>query len=376
MMRRTVVAVVAASVCLLAVLAGTAGAATVTPVAGGLDSPRGLAFLPNGQLVVAEAGHGGCQSFDACFGLTGQVSVVNLATGTHTPLVSGLFSQWDPEGGALGLGGLSTQGGRLLGIMGVAPQVVSNLVSQGVGCGQTDCSAVLAAGASEAGALLKFSQGGTFKSIANVGAVDYQFTADNPGGAMFGPDVDSNPYGLLALPSGTYVADAGSNVLDWVSNNGSVSILHRFPVPNPEPGNFPKDAVPTCVASVGGHLVVADLAGRVWEVSGGSATILSDQSSGPKPNHYTDCAADGAGNVYVVSIFKGFPPSPGTGSIVKVAPDGTVSTLPGTATLSFPNKIVVGPSGTLYVSVGSVCTTVAVPNLCGGLAGGIVKITP
>lgn len=373
MVRRTVVAVVAASVCLLAVLAGTAGAATVTPVAGGLDSPRGLAFLPNGQLVVAEAGHGGCQSFDACFGLTGQVSVVDLATGTHTPLVSGLFSQWDPEGGALGLGGLSTQGGRLLGIMGVAPQVVSNLVSQGAGCGQPDCSAVLAAGASEAGALLKFSQGGTFKSIANVGAVDYQFTADNPGGDTFGHEVDSNPYGLLALPSGTYVADAGSNVLDWVGNNGSVSILHRFPVPNPhELDFFPSDAVPTCVASVGGHLVVADLAGRIWRVSGGSATILSDSGV----DHYTGCAADGAGNVYVVSIFKGFPPSPGTGSIVKLAPDGTVSTLPGTDTLSFPNKIVVGPGGALYVSVGSVCTTVAVPNLCGGLSGGIVKVTP
>jgi hypothetical protein len=372
MLRRTVVAVVAASVCLLAVLVGSAGAATVTPVAGGLDSPRGLAFLPNGQLVVAEAGHGGCQSFDACLGLTGQVSVVNVATGAHTPLVSGLFSQWDPEGGAVGLGGLSTQGGRLLGIMGLAPQVVSNLSSAGVGCGLPDCSAVLAAGAREAGALLKFSQGGTFKSIANVGAVDYQFTADNPGGDMFGHEVDSNPYGLLALPSGTYVADAGSNVLDSVTNNGNISILQRFVVPKP-PEPFPTDAVPTCVASAGGHLVVADLAGRIWQVAGGNATLLADQSG----DHYTGCAADAAGNVYAVSLFNGGGfPTPGTGSIVKVDPSGAVSTLPGTDTLFFPNMIAIGPHGSLYVSVGSVCTNVAQPNPCGGMAGGIVKITP
>jgi sugar lactone lactonase YvrE len=147
--------------------------------------------------------------------------------------------------------------------------------------------------------------------------------------------------------------------------------VHRFPVPNP-PEPFPTDAVPTCVASVGGHLIVADLAGRIWQVSDGNATILGDQNG----DHYTGCAGDAAGNVYVVSIFKGLFPNPGTGSIVKVDASGAVTTLSGTDTLFFPNMIAIGPSGALYVSVGSVCTTVAQPNPCGGFTGGIVKITP
>jgi glucose/arabinose dehydrogenase len=43
---------------------GIGGAVTITPVASGLDNPRGMAFGPNGALYVAEAGEGGS---DFCF---------------------------------------------------------------------------------------------------------------------------------------------------------------------------------------------------------------------------------------------------------------------------------------------------------------------
>lgn len=374
-MKRLGFALAVASVCVLGLFAGSAAAATVTPVASGLDSPRGVAFLPNGMLVVSEAGHGGdvCVPDGPCFGLTSQVSQVNPTTGAHTPLVSGLFSLFDPEGGALGVDDVATQGGRLLGIEGVFPQTF-----QGVSCNQlpnppADCPQVLAAAQTEAGALLKFTPGGTFKSVANVGAVDYQFTVDNPGGTTYGEEQDSNPYGLFPMPGGTYVADAGSNVISWASNNGSVSIVHRFPVPDPaEP--FPTDAVPTCVAPQRNHLVVADLAGRIWSYAGGSASIISGQTASILTNnHYTGCAADGAGDVYVVSMFSGPFPNPGTGSILEVDSNGNVSTV--VSGLVFPNKLAVDPGGALYVSVGSVCTT-APPNPCGAASGGLVKVTP
>jgi sugar lactone lactonase YvrE len=157
--------------------------------------------------------------------------------------------------------------------------------------------------------------------------------------------------------------------LDWVGNNGKVSVVYRFPIPSPME-LFPTDAVPTCVASAGGQLTVADLAGRIWHVSGGNATLISDQGG----NHYTGCAADGAGNVYVVSMFSGLFPNPGTGSIVKVSASGTVSTLSNTNHLVFPNGIAVGEFGTLYVSVNSVCG--ATPGACGPLTGGVVRVTP
>lgn len=369
-MRKLVSLVLFACVVALVVVAGAG--ASVTSVTSGLDSPRGLAFLPNGTLTVAEAGHGGDVCLGGggppCLGTSGQISTINLATGSHSPLVSGLFSLLDPEGGALGPSGLSSQGGRLLAMMGVNPQAL-----EGASCsGQpSDCPAVLATARAEAGQLLKVTPSGSWKALAGVGAFDFDFTADNPGDGEFGTEIDANPYGVLAFPSGTFVADAGANTLDWVGNNGDITILHRFPVPNP-PQLFPTDAVPTCIAQGAGRLIVGDLAGRIWSVNGSNATLLSGQQA---MRHFTGCAADDAGNVYLVSMFAGVFPNPGTGSVVRLAANssGSVSTV--ASNLLFSNGIAVGPDGQLYVSVGSICP--ATPGgACGPATGGVVKITP
>jgi hypothetical protein len=92
----------------------------------------------NGTLTVAEAGHGGDVCFPGghCVGASGQISTINLATGTHTPLVSGLFSALDPEGGAIGVDGLSAQGGRLLAIMGIFPQALDGATCTGQRAGR------------------------------------------------------------------------------------------------------------------------------------------------------------------------------------------------------------------------------------------------
>jgi hypothetical protein len=387
-MRNLVLALGAVGVLAFGVFAGAANAATVAPVASGLDSPRGLAFLPNGTLAVAEAGHGGdvCFLNGPCVGTSGQISVISRATGSHTPLVSGLFSAREPEGGSIGVDGLSSRGGRLLAIMGAFPQAFD-----GASCaGQpADCPQVLATARAQAGQLLGVRASGKVKAIAGVGASDYQWTVDHH--SIYGGEIDANPYGLLALPDGTYVADAGSNTLDWVGNNGDISVLDRFPDPNP-PEPFPTDAVPTCIAaSSDGQLYVGDLAGRIWAVAGGSdeqdnqdgddanddgkslrepARLVSGQSG----NHYTGCAADRSGNVYFVSMFAGLFPNPGTGSIVELTADGTVSAL-ATGPLVFPNGITVGRDGALYVSVNSICGA-SPGGACGPLTGGVVKIKP
>jgi hypothetical protein len=368
-MRKIVATLVVACALGLAAVGG-ASAATVTTVATGLDSPRGLAFLPRGTLMVAEAGHGGdvCFPGGPCLGTSGEISAIDLATGSHTPVVTGLVSAFDPEGGAVGVDGLAAQGGRLLAIVGANPQALA-----GAGCaGQpSDCAQVLTTAKAQAGRLLKVSASGRWKAVAGVGAFDYNFTAVNPGGETYGSEIDANPYGLLALPGGTFVADAGSNTLDWVANNGSISIVHRFVVPNP-PEPFPTDAVPTCAArSASGQLYVGDLAGRIWAVTGGAASLVSDQSAN---NHYTGCAADAAGNVYLVSFFNGTGfPTPGTGSVVKLTADGSVSTV--VSHLVFPNEISVGANGKLYVSVNSICP--ATPGgACGPLTGSVIAIAP
>jgi hypothetical protein len=364
-MGRKIFAVVAATCAFALVVVAGASAATVTTVATGLDNPRGLAFLPNGTLAVGEAGHGGDVCFaDFCVGATSQISMIDLSTGAHTPLVTGLFSlTLVAEHAVLGVGGLSAQGGRLLAVEGEYPQELD-----GVSCaGQpADCAQVLAAARATAGTLGRVTPSGAWKTLAGVGAFDFNFTAANPGGATFGSEVDANPYGLLALPGGTFVADAASNTLDWVDNDGGISIVDRFVVPSP-PEAFPADAVPTCVArSTSGQLYVGDLAGRIWAESDGSASLVSGQSA---HNHYTGCVADDAGNVYFVSIFNGTGgPTPMTGSVVKLAANGTLSTV--VAPLNFPNKDAIGPDGNLYVSINSVCPAVG---LC---TGGIVRISP
>jgi hypothetical protein len=72
-------------------------------------------------------------------------------------------------------------------------------------------------------------------------------------------------------------------------------------------------------------------------------------------------------------MFSGLFPNPGTGSVVELAANssGAVTTI--ASGLNLANGITVGPDGTLYVSVNSVCPG---NPACGPLTGGVVKITP
>jgi hypothetical protein len=369
-MRKLFMSFLAACVLALTGLATTAGATTITTVATGLDNPRGLTFLPNGTLAVGEAGHGGdvCVGGAVCVGATSQVSTINLANGTHTPIVTGLFSlELVAEGAVLGVGGLSTQGGRLLGIEGEFPQEVSDVSCTGQ---PSDCPQVLAAARGTAGTLGQVTPG-KWRTIAGVGASDFQWTVDHQS-EFPGSEEDSNPYGVLGQSGFSYVADAGSNLLDSVGANGTISVLFRFPDPVPaEP--FPVDAVPTCVTRTpNGRLYVADLAGRIWRMTNGgtAATLVLPSTSGM---HFTGCQADHAGNVYFVSIFSGTPfPSPMSGSLIKLSSTGAISTV--VPNLNFPNKLAIGFDGSIYVSVNTVCP--ATPGPCGPATGSVVRITP
>ena len=145
--------------------AGAAGAVAPTLVAAGFDSPRGVEFF-KGKLVVAEAGHGGNNCIPGvptiCFGRTSQISWVNTATATHTPLVDHLFSAaefFDPtHGEALGVDGISARNGSLMAILGVFPQAFANYQCA---AGDTECRSDVAAAKKEAGALLSVKSNGT-----------------------------------------------------------------------------------------------------------------------------------------------------------------------------------------------------------------------
>src|SRR5439155_13660255 len=234
---------------LLPAPAAGAGAPTPAFVAGGFDSPRGVEFF-QGTLVVGEAGHGGKNCFGTqpmiCFGRTSQISWVNRASGTHTPLVDHLFSAAEffapGEGEALGVDGISARDGKLMAILGVYPQAFANYQCAP---GDSECAADVDAAKKEAGALLAVKSNGSWHKVAGVGAFGFNYTANIPN-----QEHDSNPYGVLAVNGGSYVADAGSNTLEFVSNGGHISVLHYFPFrQNPKDTSaFPTDEVPTCIA--------------------------------------------------------------------------------------------------------------------------------
>jgi hypothetical protein len=341
-MRRFVCsAVVAAALAIPAVgLAASSPQAVMT----GLDNPRGLAWGPEGGLYVAEAGRGGSgvcvPSPDVptavrCYGATGAVS--RLWHGVQERVVTGLPSVAFPPAGATAAG----------------PQHVSFQGRGGlfitIGC---SCNKATPTGALldslGFGYLLKASASGNTKQIADVA----RYEADvNPDGGL----IDSNPYGLLALPGHRLVTDAGGNSLVDVAANGDVSTVAAFPK---APG--PRDAVPTgVVVGPDGAYYVATLTGAPF--TPGTASVYR-VVPGQAPTLYawnlsalTDLAFGSDGSLYALrfgSPIPGVPfPLAGPGAIWRVPPGGGGTSTLVAGGLPSATGLVVGADGALYVSV-------------------------
>jgi hypothetical protein len=98
-------------------------------LATGLESPRGVAIGPNGNLVVSEAGRGGTGSClttatgnSVCYGTSGALGLFNFSTNSYSRAITGLPSlakQTSPYDDATGLNKLTFNGsGQLMGVYG------------------------------------------------------------------------------------------------------------------------------------------------------------------------------------------------------------------------------------------------------------------
>jgi hypothetical protein len=321
-----------------------------TVVASGLDNPRDLAFAPNGQLFVAEAGHGGsdCAEFGeegtACVGFTSGISVVDIRHGRARQVVSGLASLAGDDGSfATGLDGISFHGmGGLYGIMaGSADSIPPDVFTA------ADTAKLKA----QVGRVIKATPSGQWKTRGDVGDTDFRWSADHPD-LVPGQFPDANPYGILAGPGGQWIVDAGSNTIDRVRSNGSVSV-EAF-IPNPASS----DSVPTCVErGPDGALYIGELTGggngpgasRVWRFVAGSAHPLTVWATGLTA--VTGCGFGPDGRFYATefSTHGLEDASPGSGAVVRVPPHSTSPVLVAGG-LSFPGGFAAGPDGSLYVS--------------------------
>ena len=321
----------------------TPAVAARTVVMSGLDSPRGLAWGPEGGLYVAEAGStvvtGGCAAvFRGLNCYSGSGAITRLWRGRQERVASELPSLYNAA---------------VLDIIG--PDHLS-FVGRGnlemtVGWGGAPAArAELGERGKLFGALYAVSPSGQWRVVADVAAFE---GATNPAG---GP-VDSNPFGVLAEAGRRYVTDAGGNSLLEVAMNGDVSLVATFPSTPVAAGPFnppfaQSEAVPTSVTrGPDGALYVSTLSGAPFLP--GAARIYR-VVPGQSPEVYatgftqvTDHAWGPDGSLYVLQ-YAAAPFFGGEGSVVRVAPNGVRTTV--AAGLSHPTSVLLGPDGSIYVS--------------------------
>jgi hypothetical protein len=319
------------------VLAKKSGSITV--VAEGLHSPRGLAFGPGNILYVAEAGS---ESH------AGSIIEIRNAMSQHPTsrtIVDGLPSFNGGEGEFLGAAGISVLGRGsnqgIYAILGLSPQATGN---------------------DGFGALLRVGFDGSTNTLANVGHFDFIWTGDHA--SLWEEFPDSNPYGVLAIPGHIYVADAGANTLDEVLADGSVRVLAYFP-------NEPiRDAIPTCVAQgPDGALYVGTLAlveslvigpfAKVYRVDPSQAN-LNDPTATPMTlwAHglwpINGCTFGPDGNFYASHLFTNPDFADPQGDVVRIPfSSPSTHTFLTDGALAAGGGVAVAPNGDVFVADGT-----------------------
>jgi len=305
-------------------------------VASGLDNPRQLSRLVNGDFLVAEAGHGSndpnncfkSPEGELCVGVTGKVTRIHDGTLNH--VMTGLLSAAGKDGSfATGSDGASHLPD------GPYYSIITGGSTEGVPPGVP---------IKQLGHLMGKTPNGSLHPVANISAFEQNNDPDGEG-------VDSNPYSVLALPRQILVADAAGDYIAKVVGH-NVSLWATLPEYGPK-----IDAVPTVVANGPQRKVyVGELhseiphAARVWQYNragqvqrhwGGFTTI-------------TGVARGGDGTLYVSELFGGTCgfdqiPTCFPGRVVRVATDGTRTHV----NVPFPAGIVTH-LGNVYVNAFSV----------------------
>lgn len=310
---------------------------TVSVFGSGLEFPRGIAFAPNGDLYVGEAGLGGTYSTAAsgctqvvppigpyAGGTTARISRID-AGGNRITVADGFPSAINAVGDVMGVSAVAFIGNRLYALLGAG------------GCdhGSPDVPSGVAL----------VNPDGSWQVVADLTA----YLATHPSANVNPGDFE---------PSGTWYSmiRSGATFVALEPNHGELAridphtgVVRRIVDISKSQGHI----VPTVVAEHGGAYYVGNLGD--FPVEPGTEKILRITRNGQ-----LSVAAEGftmvlgldfdrSGRMYVLESVSvpGFP-TPNTGRVVRVDRQGRRDVI--LDGLNFPTALRFGPDGRLYIS--------------------------
>ena len=310
----------------------------------GLDSPRGLAFGPDGDLYVAEGGSGGTTSTEGqcdqvvapigpyTSGLTARISRID-SSGTVSTVVDGLPSDQTS----------AQEGGLVSGVSSVAfidGTLYYDLAGAGCSHGVADVP----------NGVFKVNDDGSTSLVADVSAFVQANPVAQPEAEDFEPD--ETTYSMIANGGMLYIANPNhgeidkvdpasgdiSRVIDISASQGHIvpTALTMGPDGDFRVGNL--STFPVVAGSSNVYVITPD--GQISTETSGLTAVVGLQ--------YVD------GQLYALEASgapadpQQAPIAPFSGRVVAVNDDGSLTSV--ATGLMFPTAMTLGPDGNLYVS--------------------------